>query len=32
MYQDYFEKLPDLISEDDYENLMWKNAERFFKL
>lgn len=32
MYQDYFEKLPELISEDDYENLMWKNAERFFKL
>ena len=32
MYQDYFEKLPELISEDAYENLMWKNAERFFKL
>ena len=32
MYQDYFEKLLELISEDDYENLMWKNAERFFKM
>lgn len=32
MYQDYFEKLPDLISEDAYNNLMFKNAERFFKV
>lgn len=32
MYQDYFEKLPELISQNDYENLMWKNAERFSKL
>ena len=32
MYQDYFEKLPDLISKESYDNLMYKNAERFFKL
>ena len=32
MYQDYFEKLPDLISTEDYQNLMFKNAERFFKV
>ena len=32
MYQDYCEKLPELISQNDYENLMWKNAERFSKL
>ena len=32
MYQDYFEKLPDLISKESYDNLMYKNAERFFKM
>lgn len=32
VYQDYFEKLPDLISSNDYENLMWKNAQNFFAL
>lgn len=32
LYQDYFEKLPDLIAQEDYENLMWKNALNFFHL
>lgn len=32
IYQDYFYVLPDLISENDYDDLMYKNAERVFKL
>ena len=32
LYQDYFEKLPEFISQEDYDNLMWKNALTFFGL
>ena len=32
LYQDYFEKLPEFISQEDYDNLMWKNALNFFGL
>ncbi len=30
IYQDYFHKLPELISPSSYENLMYKNALRIF--
>ncbi len=32
IYQDYFNVLPELISEHDYEDLMYRNAERIFKI
>lgn len=32
IYREYFKKLQTLISENDYEKLMWKNAENLFKL
>ncbi|MBQ5473693.1 MAG: amidohydrolase family protein [Lachnospiraceae bacterium] len=32
LYQDYFNVLPQLISKEDYEMLMYKNAEKIFKL
>lgn len=32
MYQDYFNQLPNLISKEDYENIMWKTAVYLFKL
>lgn len=30
LYQDYFKKLPKLIDEESYDNLMYKNAMRVF--
>lgn len=32
LYQDYFELLPEQISKDAYEKLMFRNAERIFKI
>lgn len=32
VYQDYFHILPSEIDSNDYENLMWRNAERIFHL
>ena len=32
LYQDYFFELEKLISPEDYDNLMWKNALNFFGL
>ena len=32
MYQAYFKALPDKLSQEAYENLMWKNAARLFKI
>ena len=32
LYQQYFNELRELISVDDYENLMYKNAQRMFGL
>lgn len=32
LYQQYFNELKDLISESDYENLMYKNAVRIFNI
>lgn len=32
VYQEYFNELRSLISKEDYDNLMYKNAIRFFKL
>lgn len=32
LYQDYFHELPDLISPEAYEDLMYRNAERIFHL
>ena len=32
LYQQYFNELRELISADDYENLMYKNAQRMFGL
>ena len=28
IYQDYFYELPKFITQDEYENIMWKNAKR----
>lgn len=32
MYQDYFHKLPELITQEAYEDLMYNNANRVFKI
>ncbi len=32
MYQDYFHELEKRIPTSSFENIMWKNAEKFFKL
>lgn len=32
LYQDYFHLLPNKISSDAYEDLMWRNAKRIFNL
>lgn len=32
LYQQYFNELKDLISQEEYEKLMYKNAIKFFKL
>ncbi|MBP3569372.1 MAG: amidohydrolase family protein [Lachnospiraceae bacterium] len=32
MYQDYFQVLPEKISKEAYEDLMWRNALKVFKL
>ena len=32
LYQQYFNELKELISEDDYEDLMWRNAARLFSV
>lgn len=32
IYQKYFHELPDLISREDYDKLMYKNARRLFSL
>ncbi len=32
LYQDYFHRLPNEISKDAYEDLMWRNAARIFRL
>ena len=32
LYQQYFNELKELISEDDYEDLMWRNAARLFSI
>lgn len=32
LYQQYFNELKDMISESDYENLMYKNAVKLFKI
>ncbi len=32
MYQDYFNELEKRIPASSFENIMWKNAEKFFKL
>lgn len=32
MYQDYWQKLPNLISQTDYDNIMYKNAIKIFDL
>ena len=31
LYQAYFNELRDMISKEDYENLMYKNAQRTFR-
>ena len=32
LYQKYFNELKELISPEDYENLMWKNAKKVFHI
>lgn len=32
LYQDYFHELPELISQEAYEDLMFNNAKRIFKI
>ena len=32
LYQDYFHVLPDLISKEDYEAIMYRNAMRLFRI
>lgn len=32
LYQQYFHELKDMLSAGDYDNLMWKNAVRLFRL
>ena len=32
LYQQYFHELKEQLSADDYDNLMYKNAERIFRL
>ena len=32
LYQDYLHVLPDMIDNETYEALMWKNAKRIFKI
>lgn len=32
MYREYFEKLPDMLSVDDYDNIMYKTASRVFEI
>lgn len=32
LYQEYFQELPRLISQEDYDNIMYKNAMRVFRI
>ncbi len=32
LYQEYFYELREQLSEDDYHNLMYKNAQRIFRI
>ena len=32
IYQDYFYELPKFITQDEYEKIMWKNAERILRM
>lgn len=32
LYQEYFHEFRDMVSEEDFENIMFKNARRIFKL
>ena len=32
VYQPFFSKLKSLLKKEDYENIMYKNAKRLFKI
>lgn len=32
LYQEYFNEFKEMISDEDYQNIMWKNAVKIFKL